>query len=219
MREEEKSYFYGEEKMSLELVGKVAEEAYYGAFGRKKKQGEYTLEDYYALPEDVRVELIDGVFYDMSAPSLSHQGAAGEIYLQVMDYIKRKEGPCRAYVSPMDVQLDCDDRTMVQPDLVILCDPQKNIEKCIYGAPDFVLEVLSPSSRFKDLSVKLRKYEKAGVRECWFLDPAKRTLLVYFFEKENQPVLYGLTGRVPVGIYCGELEIDLDRVVKWGLER
>lgn len=194
----------------------VEEASYYHAFGKGKKQGEYTLEDYYALPDEQRVELIDGVIYDMSAPSLIHQGVIGEIFSQIKNFIRDNKGTCRVYDSPVDVQLDCDDLTMVQPDLVILCDKEKMKLKCIYGAPDFVLEVLSPSTSKKDCNLKLRKYMLAGVKEYWILDPDKERLLVYEFEKDNNPTIYGLAGKVPVGIYKGRLLIDLDAVKEWG---
>ena len=111
------------------------------------RQGSYTLADYYALPEDQRVELIDGYFYDMTAPVPLHQLIAGEVYRQIANYIMDHDGDCIPLISPVDVQLDCDEKTMVQPDVIILCDRDKMKDKNIYGAPEFVLEVLSPSTR------------------------------------------------------------------------
>ena len=118
----------------------------------------FTLDDYYALPEEQRVELIDGVFYDMAAPCSYHQIAIGRFYVQVVRYIDKKGGSCIPLVSPVDVQLDCDDKTMVQPDLIIVCDPKKIDKKCIAGAPDFIVEILSESTRKKDMTLKLAKY-------------------------------------------------------------
>ena len=135
------------------------------------RQGEYTIEDYYALPDDQRVELIDGVFYDMASPVPLHQLIAGEVYRQIANYILERGGSCMAYISPLDVQLDCDNRTMVQPDVMLLCEKEKTQEKRVYGAPDFILEVISPSTRRKDCFLKLQKYMNAGVREYWILDP------------------------------------------------
>lgn len=182
------------------------------ACGIGKKQGEYTIEDYYALPEEHRAELIDGVIYDMSAPTTGHQGAAGEIYRQIANFIAERRGGCNVFVSPVDVQLDCDDRTMVQPDVMILCDKNKIKRWGILGAPDFVLEILSASTKRKDCIKKLDKYMEAGVREYWIIDPDKETLLVYQFEQELYPAIYGLNGSVPVGIYDGRLQINLDMV-------
>ena len=111
-----------------------------------KVQGQYTLDDYYALPEDRRVELIDGCIYDMAAPSTIHQLIAGEVHRQISNFILEHDGPCMPFISPVDVQLDCDDKTMLQPDVVILCDIDRMKVRCIYGAPDFVLEVISKST-------------------------------------------------------------------------
>lgn len=178
----------------------------------EKRQGEYTIEDYYALPDDQRVELIDGVFYDMAAPSGIHQELAGEIHRQIANFIIDNNGKCIPFISPIDVQLDCDDKTMVQPDVIILCDESKNINKCIYGTPDFVLEVISKSTRKKDYTKKLQKYKYAGVREYWILDPFKRILLVYHFERSKHPKYYKLNQSIPIAIYKGKLNIDFDRI-------
>ena len=111
-----------------------------------KKQGEYTIEDYYRIPDEQRVELIDGVIYDMSAPTINHQAVAGMIYLQIANQIRNRRGGCIPYFSPVDVKLGSDNRTMVQPDVIILCDPDQRRRWGIEGAPDFLLEVLSPST-------------------------------------------------------------------------
>ena len=99
----------------------VCEETSYQA-GRN---GSYTLDDYYALPDEQRVELIDGYFYDMSAPTFHHQSIGGEIYRQIANYILERKGSCRPFIAPVDVQLDCDNKTMVQPDVGIICDTSK----------------------------------------------------------------------------------------------
>lgn len=178
----------------------------------KKEQGEYTLEDYYALPDDIRVELIDGVLYDMSAPGKVHQVIAGEIYRQIANFIIDNNGSCTPYISPIDVQLDKDNKTMVQPDVIIVCEDQLDNNKCIYGAPDFVLEVISKSTAKKDYTKKLQKYKNAGVREYWILDPFKQILLVYNFEREEHPVIYKLDKPVPIALYKGKLEISFKHV-------
>lgn len=186
-----------------------------GTFYQADRNGSYTLDDYYALPEDQRVELIDGYFYEMLAPTFGHQTIGGEIYRQVANYIMDKGGSCRPFIAPVDVQLDCDERTMVQPDVGIVCDPSKIKRFGIYGAPDFLVEVISPSTKKKDYTKKLAKYMEAGVREYWILDPYQKRLLVYFFEGDVFPVIYGLDQPVPVGIYNGDLVIDFSNIAKW----
>lgn len=182
------------------------EEALYSASG---KTGEYTIKDYYALPDDKRVELIDGVFYDMASPSPVHQRIGGELYRQIANFIFEKKGSCIPLMLPVDVRLDCDDKTMVQPDVIILCDKNKIMKWGIMGAPDFVVEVLSPSTKRKDCIKKLDKYREAGVKEYWMIDPEKRKVIVYEFEKESYPMVYGMDGQIPVGIYEGKLSIDM----------
>lgn len=180
------------------------------AYGTEKMQGEYTIEDYYAMPDERRAELIDGVIYDMSAPSVNHQRIGGEIYRQIANYIYGNQGKCIPMMSPVDVRLDCDNKTMVQPDVLILCDSNKIRKWGIMGSPDFVLEVLSLSTKRKDCIKKLEKYREAGVKEYWMIDPYKRKLIVYRFEEELYPTVCGLEGDAPVGIFGGNLLIDLN---------
>lgn len=184
------------------------------AYKAAKKQGEYTIEDYYALPDERRVELIDGVIYDMSSPSFVHQGVAGEVYLQIANFIRDNKGECIARIAPVDVRLDCDNRTIVQPDVLVICDKSKIKRWGIMGAPDFVLEVLSESTKRKDSLTKTSKYAAAGVREYWIIDPDNKKLLVHDFENDAWPAVYGLQGKMPVGIYQGRLAIDLDMVAE-----
>lgn len=179
------------------------------------RNGSYTLDDYYALPDDQRVELIDGYFYEMSSPTFGHQSIGGEIHRQIANYIMEHGGSCRPFIAPVDVQLDCDDKTMVQPDVGIVCDTSKIKRFGIYGAPDFVVEVISPSTKKKDYALKLSKYMEAGVREYWILDFALEKILVYFFESDIYPVIYGFDQLVPVNIYDGSLKIDFSNIAKW----
>lgn len=179
------------------------------------KQGSYTVEDYRELPEEQRVELIDGYFYDMASPTVLHQRIAGEIYRQISNFVLENNGECLPLMSPIDVQLDCDEKTMVQPDVVILCDRDKLCKWGIFGAPDFILEVISPSTKKKDYTKKLSKYEGAGVKEYWILDPYQQKLIVYHFESESCPTIYGFNNSISVGIYNGELEITFEHIRKW----
>lgn len=168
----------------------------------------YTIEDYYALPEKVRAELIDGQFYYMAAPGRIHQEILGELHYYVKDYIRKKKGKCRVYAAPFDVRLDKDDRTVVQPDLSVVCHTELLDERGMKGAPDFVAEVISESTGKKDYTLKLRKYWNAGVKEYWVIDPLKKKIVTYQFQGEDMDIkLYGFMDKVPVGIY-EDLVID-----------
>ena len=180
-----------------------------------KKQGEYTLDDYYSLPDERRVELIDGVIYDMSSPTNIHQLISFEIRDQLKSYIRKKGGDCIPFVAPADVQLDCDDKTMVQPDVFVVCDRSKIIKRCTYGAPDLIVEILSPSTRKKDINIKLKKYIGAGVAEYWIVDPDKKTVVVYDFAHDELPVIYGFDAKVPVGLFDGECEVDFAEIYEY----
>ena len=183
------------------------------------RQGTYTIDDYFALPDERRVELIDGVFYDMGAPTGLHQLIAGEVHRQIANYILERGGDCMVLISPVDVQLDCDERTMVQPDVLIVCDPDKEQNGRIFGAPDFVLEVLSPSTSKKDSYLKLMKYMNAGVREYWIINPFKEKVIIYTLEDDGIPMICGFDRPIPVGIYGGKLSIDPKHILRWVTER
>lgn len=188
------------------------------AYGKKKRQGEFTLEDYYALPDDVRVELIDGVIYEMAAPVFNHQTIASRLTVAFIRYIDEKHGKCKAVAGPVDVQLDCDDRTMVQPDVLILCNMDQIKNGVVYGAPDLVVEVLSPATKKKDRTIKLRKYREAGVREYWMIDLKREEVEVYIFqdpEMATLPRVYGFGDVIPVGIYGGDCRVDFADVSRW----
>ncbi len=178
-----------------------------------KNQGDYTLVDYLNWPEDERVELINGCIYNMAAPSYVHQEIAGRIYREIGSYIDSKGGDCNPGIAPLDVQLDRDEKTMVQPDVIINCKKEDRTPIRIIGAPDFVLEVLSDSSRSKDMIIKTEKYMSAGCREYWIVDPANETVIVYDFENDRYPLNYTFDDKVPVNIYDGDLEIDF-RIIK-----
>ena len=178
-----------------------------------KRKGEYTLEDYYAIPDERRVELIDGEIFNMAAPSALHQLILGELYAQFRTSVDAHGLPCRVILSPCDVQLDLDDRTMVQPDLFVLCRDIDLKNRSIPGAPDLTVEILSDSTRAKDLLLKTYKYKNAGVREYWIVDPVKQEVLVYDFSDESlTPVKYTFTDRIPIGISGGKCMIDFERI-------
>lgn len=182
------------------------------AYGIPDK-GPYTLDDYYALPDERRVELIDGYFYDMAAPSALHQAILGQLYLQFAPCVEGHP-ECELFFAPADVRLDNDNSTMVQPDLFIFCDrPDRDTEKRRFnGAPDFVLEILSPSNRYHDMFRKLNKYRSAQVREYWIVDPENKKIVVYDFENEILPTSYTFQDTVPVAVPKGECSIDFARI-------
>ena len=177
-----------------------------------KQQGEFTLEDYYTLPEDRRIELIDGVIYDMSAPTFVHQHILGTFFVEVQNYISAKGGKCLPMMAPVDVRLNEDDKTMGQPDLLILCDKSKIQRWGVMGAPDFCLEITSASTNRKDYIKKLHKYIDAGVKEYWIIDPKRRVLVYYHWKDDYLPHMCPLEGKVGVAIYDEELQIDLDKL-------
>ena len=201
---------YGAEDTG-EIIPDIIEDAY---TRRWRRQGTYTVRDYEAIPEGVRVELIDGVFYDMAAPFTAHQIIIGEVFTAMSVYRKssgRKD--CRPMTAPFDVQLDMDEKTMVQPDLLVICKKEgRDLKKRLYGAPEYVMEVLSESTREKDLEKKRNKYSNAGVREYWIVDPDAQKILVYDFEGLNFPKTYTFDDKVPVLITGGDLVIDWSEI-------
>jgi len=161
--------------------------------------------DYLTWPEDVRYELIDGDAYLMApAPDLAHQEVAGEIYRQVSNILLGK--PCRALIAPVDVRLpklnEDDDRidTVVQPDVLVVCDDSKLDRRGVRGAPDWIVEVLSPSTASHDQIKKRQLYERHGVREYWLIHPVDRVLTVYILSngEYGKPEFYELLGETAV---------------------
>lgn len=213
MKEKDVLFLYDEIGKDMEIPMVREELAPYLA---KKRQGEYTTDDYFSLPDEYRVELIDGVIYDMASPTLEHQILGDEIRTEISLYIRSKKGRCIAVTSPVDVQLDKDDKTIVQPDVMVICNRDILRKERVYGAPEFVVEVLSPSTRKKDIFIKLNKYRRAGVKEYWMVDSKNNQIIVYQFEKDNQPVIYPLESKVPVGIFNGECEIDFIEILERG---
>ena len=193
------------------MTGMVRETA--PAYNTSSRKRRYTIEDYYALPDERRVELIDGQFYDMAAPAVIHQKILGELYLLFRECADAHAGTCEVFLSPCDVRLDKDNYTMVQPDLLLLCRQYDLGARAIEGAPDLAVEILSPSTRAKDMLLKLYKYQNAGVREYWIVDPDAETVLVYDFRDDNlYPDKYDFDSIIPIQISDGECSIDFSRV-------
>lgn len=167
-----------------------------------RKEEIYTIEDIYALPDGVRAELIDGKIYYMAPPNRRHQRILLSISRIIADYIDSKNGNCEINVAPFAVFLNEDDINYVEPDISVVCDPSKLDEKGCHGAPDWIVEVVSPGNKPMDYFTKLFKYRIAGVREYWIVDPTKELVTVYRFEKETMEQ-YSFGEDVSVGIYDG----------------
>ena len=177
------------------------------------KDDHYTIEDIYALPEGKRAELIDGQIYDMAPPSYQHQRLVMELSSTLRNYIKSKGGPCEVLPAPFAVFLNQDDYNYVEPDISVICDPSKINDKGCNGAPDFIIEIVSPSSQRMDYLTKLFKYRTAGVREYWIVNPLTKTVNVYDLEKEELSDQYIFDDDIPVCIYDG-LVINISNLLK-----
>lgn len=165
-----------------------------------KLEERYTIDDIYALPDGERAELIDGKIYYMSPPGRTHQRILLALSKKIAGYIDSKGGDCEVDIAPFAVFLNQDDMNYVEPDISVICDQSKLDEKGCHGAPDWIIEIVSPGNKSMDYFIKLFKYRTAGVREYWIVDPAKEQVIVYRFENETMEE-YSFDEDVPVGIY------------------
>lgn len=179
----------------------------------------HTYGEYLGWPGDTRCELIDGGAVMMApAPAPEHQDIAGELYRQIANALEGKR--CRPFIAPVDVRLPCGDEaddaidTVVQPDVLVVCDPGKIDRRGIRGAPDWIAEVLSPATAAHDQIAKRRIYERAGVREYWLVHPQDRTLTVYTLTGGcyGRPDIFELKGATPLATLAG-LAIAWDALV------
>lgn len=174
---------------------------------------DYTYKDYIALPEEKRVELIDGRFYDMATPHSLHQIVIGQMYSQLAECAREHE-ECLVLLSPLDVMLDSDERTVVQPDIMILCDRTKMRKGRIFGAPDFIAEVASPGTRKMDYGKKAGKYIDAGVREYWIVDYERRIVMINDIEHECRHAIVPMEGEISLGISGGRCRIRFGEIAE-----
>lgn len=165
----------------------------------------YTTEDIYSLPDGQRAELIDGKIYDMAPPSRIHQKLINRLSQKITNYIDTKHGDCEVYPAPFAVFLNNDDKTYVEPDLSVICDKNKLDDRGCSGAPDFIIEVVSPSSRKMDYNLKTAKYAETGVREYWIVDPEKERITAYHYEKDAAPIIYPFTSSFESTVFPGLL--------------
>lgn len=162
----------------------------------------YTIDDIYSLPDGERAELIDGQIYFMAPPATNHQRIVSELHYQIKDYIKRNNGECEVFPAPFAVFLSDNEKNYVEPDISVICDKDKITDKGCEGAPDWVIEIVSPSTKQMDYYKKLFKYHTAGVREYWVVDPERKLVTVYSFQRDIMEE-YPFGEEVPAGIYEG----------------
>lgn len=188
-----------------------------------QEKRKYTYEDYLSWDEDEHIEIIDGVPYYtygdeiiegapvmQAAPSTSHQTIITELIYKIRSFLEGK--PCRVFPAPFSVWLESDDTSALEPDITIVCDPSKLTERGCKGAPDVIIEILSPSTARKDRIIKLDRYERAGVREYWMIDPDTKTLQACILENDRYFIKgYTETATVPSKVLTG-MEIKLSDV-------
>lgn len=167
-----------------------------------RKEETYTMEKIYALPDGERAELIDGHIYYMAPPSTKHQRLLNYIITEINLYIRESDGDCEVFPAPFAVFLEGNDKNYVEPDISVVCDRDKITDYGCNGAPDWVIEIVSPSSRKMDYFKKLFKYRTSGVREYWVVDAEKELVTVYDFVHDDMEE-YSFGADVPVGIYEG----------------
>lgn len=165
----------------------------------------YTEDDYNDLPENIRAELIDGQLYYMSAPSRIHQEILNFLNTEVNIYIRSRGGSCKVYPAPFAVKLFNDRDDTVEPDISVICTPEKLTDRGCTGAPDWIIEIISPGNPSHDYVRKLNLYLDAGVREYWIVDPRSRTILVYYLKQDNTDNFkvkqYTFQDKIKVNIY------------------
>lgn len=181
-----------------------------------KRQGEYTAADREMLPADVRTELISGVLYDMASPKAVHQLILMEISYQLRSRIESCGKDCMVFVAPSDVWLTCDDKNIFQPDIYVLCDYSMiGKDGYVKGAPPFVVEILSPATRSKDMLLKAYKYHAAGVHEYWIVDPEKKKVIVYDYDRYpdgTENTVYSFSDTVPVRFSGNTCAVDFKKI-------
>ena len=176
----------------------------------------YTSDEFLAMAEhsEIRQELINGEIYDLAAPSRIHQNIVARLHYVIFDYIRNNHGTCEVMIAPFDVKLNEDN--IVQPDVMVICDPSKLDERKCNGAPDWIIEVTSSNYR-TDYSEKLELYKTAGVKEYWIVNPKRKTTIVLFFEQNpGLFMLYHFNQNIPVNIYKNkpvQLEINIEKLL------
>lgn len=171
----------------------------------------YTIDDIYSLPEGSRAELIDGQIYYMDPPNTRHQRILSYLHLEIGNYIRAKKDSCEVFPAPFAVFLSADDSKYLEPDISVICDKDKLNDHGCQGAPDWIIEIVSPGSRPMDYYTKLYLYRSVGVREYWIVNPMKQTILVYDMEHDSAPAVYSFSDSIKANIY-DDLWIDFQKL-------
>ena len=177
----------------------------------QKRSDLINLEQYENLPEDSQIEVFDGIIYNMASPSEDHQTISMELSTSINNYIHGKKGSCKIFHAPFDVILSNDPLTVVKPDIMVVCDKDKLDGKRCNGAPDFIIEIVSPGNPADDYIRKLYYYQNAGVKEYWIVDPRRKTVTVNYFEKNFLNIQYSFDSIIKVNIY-EDLYIDFSEI-------
>lgn len=171
----------------------------------------YTIDDIYSLPEGSRAELVDGQIYYMAPPNTTHQRILSFLHLEIGNHIRANKGACEVFPAPFAIFLFADDSKYLEPDISVICDKNKLNDHGCNGAPDWIIEIVSPSSRPMDYYTKLSLYRSAGVREYWIVDPMKQIILVYDMEHDSAPTIYSFADSIKANIY-EDLWIDFRKL-------
>ncbi len=174
----------------------------------------FTYADYLTWEGAERYQLFNGEAFMMASPSVEHQVISGALFLQFGNWLIGK--PCKVLAAPLDVRLfpkeDNSDKTVVQPDILVVCDQKKLAKNSVNGAPDFIIEIVSPSNAYSDLFYKFQYYLEAGVREYWIIDPIKKNVQVHLYENGHfNTTLYKKPANMPVSIFQG-LTINFEEI-------
>ena len=177
------------------------------------REKRHTLEDIFNLPDGQRAELIGGQMYMMSPPNYKHQKLVSQFTKILGQHIDSKGGTCEVLPAPFAVILNQDEDTYVEPDISVICNKEKLSDRGCEGAPDMVIEIVSPSSRRTDYSIKNTLYSQSGVREYWIVDPAKERTTIYRYEEDDAPSISTFDQPLAVGILDG-LQITIADLLK-----
>ncbi len=185
-----------------------------GLYRAGKRDNRATLDTYYTLPDELRAELIDGKIYYLPAPALRHQSILMILSAKIYGFFEEKGIDGRVLTAPCDVQLDFDNYTMLHPDIFVVLGKEKLMNgMCCMGAPEFVIEITSRKNSEHDYELKRYKYQNAGVREYWIVDPAKKRIVVYAFMEDAVPAVYTFEDKIKAQVFP-DLEIDFGMVCR-----